>query len=49
MINMDLNWLQSELQEAEPDKRSEKDSRREMEDVETGLFLGPPELRRITP
>lgn len=39
----------SVLQEVEPDKRSENDSRREMEDVETGLFLGPPKLRRITP
>lgn len=39
----------SELQELEPDNRSKKDSRREMEDVETGLFLGPPESRRITP
>lgn len=39
----------SVLQEVEPAKRSENDSRREMEDVETGLFLGPPKLRRITP
>lgn len=47
MINKGLKWLQSELQ-VEPENRSEKDSRREMEDVETGLFLGPPELRRTT-
>ncbi|XP_074357700.1 agamous-like MADS-box protein AGL19 [Apium graveolens] len=42
-------FKKSELQETEPDNRSEKDSRREEDDVETGLFLGPPELRRITP
>ncbi|KAK1356632.1 hypothetical protein POM88_049888 [Heracleum sosnowskyi] len=37
----------SELQ-VQQDDRSEKDSRREMEDVETGLFLGPP-LRFASP
>lgn len=48
MNNVGLNWLQSELQELQPENKSEKDSRREMEDVDTDLFLGPPEFRRTT-
>ncbi|KAL1827225.1 hypothetical protein ACET3Z_005637 [Daucus carota] len=38
----------SELQELQPENKSKKDSRREMEDVDTDLFLGPPEFRRTT-
>lgn len=49
MINVGLNWLQSELQKLQAENGCEKDSRREMEEVETDLFLGPPELRRNTP